>query len=481
MRPPDIAGFEYRRELARGGHSVVLLYRQLSPARDVAVKVIQVGAATGRVAEADAMARLGMHANIVPVFATGFDGASPYIVMAYCPGEDLWTLVRRGPFDVRKVLRIGVQIADAVQAAHALGIVHHDIKPANILTDEFRVPRLTDFGVAGLLAGDPDTGQVAVSLPWAPPEILRGDRGGPAADVYALGATLWNLLAGRSPFERPGDNSAAAMESRILAAQAPPTGRADVPADLERLLAAMLAKSPAARPASAQEVAQRLERIETRLGGPVRADAPWHPPSAVPTLPQPATVPEEADVLTRTHIRRAGPDGRLEPLPDQTVRKPRATPPAAVETPSVRRLRWPVAVGVAAAAALTLAVAFAVTGADDDPGAVGAGPDPTVDAGRTDPVQDAGAQGDAVPPGTPTVAAARTDPGHLRFTWTYSAPYDSDTFRWRTADGSRSGDLADAALDLDAPAGAEVCVQVKVIRVDGANAAVDWSPPGCGR
>jgi serine/threonine protein kinase len=489
---PVIPGHEYQRELNRGGHSIVLLYRQLKPARDVAVKVILTDT-VGPIAEADTMARLSNHANIVSIFSTGSDGPRPYIVMAYCPGDDLWTLVRQGPFEVRKVVRIGVQVAEAVLAAHRLSIVHHDIKPANILTDEFRLPRLTDFGIAEMLAGNPAAGQVAVSLPWAPPEVLRGDPGGPAADVYSLGATLWNLLTGRSPFEQAGNNTAAAMEARILNTQAPPTGRPDVPPDLERLLARMLAPSPAARPASAEEVVRRLEQIETALGGPVRADSPWHRDPAAARKPKPATPvtpaqappePAEEEVLTRTFIRKPGARGRLEPLPeafpDQTRLKHRPGPSSTVDedpvrppAPAPRRRRWIAAAAVTLAAAAVAAVLLNQQHGEDEarPGASTA--DRPAD-------QDAGAGGDAVPPGVPTVTATRSDAAHLHFAWTYSAQFASDTFAWRTADG-RTGTAAKPELDLEAAAGPEICLQVKVIRADGGNGTVDWSPAGCAR
>jgi serine/threonine protein kinase len=483
VQPPSIAGYEFRGRIAGGGHSVVLRYHQVREQRDVAVKVLTLrgaerGASARVVAEANKMAKLSNHGNIVSVFFSAEDGDRPYIVMAYCPGEDLWTLLKRGPFTVRRVLRIGVQIADALQAAHALGIIHRDIKPANILTDEYRNPRLTDFGIS-VLNEDPgdEDGGVAVSVPWAPPEVLRGEPAGITADVYSLGATLWNLLTGRMPFARPGDNAPEAMEARILAGRAPRTGRTDVPPELEQFLARMLAPAPGSRPATAQDVVRELQRIEAAYGGPVRAEDPWHETATAPA-PAPVTVPDDDALLTRTRVRRPK---RAEPgVETRTKRRtpaPPVTPVVVAPEPEepARHRRW-----VLAAAALVLAAtgtaAFALTRGDDPPA------ERTGQAGQeTAPAQDAGAGGDLVPPGVPTVVAERTDPTHLRFTWTYSAPYDSDTFAWQTKDGAKTGVVDGPTVDVEAPAGTEVCVQVRVVRADGGNGTVEWSPAGCGR
>ncbi|MEV4512582.1 serine/threonine-protein kinase [Dactylosporangium sp. NPDC049525] len=492
VQPPVIAGYEFRGRIAGGGHSVVLRYHQVREQRDVAVKVLTLrgaerGASARVVAEANKMAKLSNHGNIVSVFFSAEDGDRPYIVMAYCPGEDLWTLLKRGPFTVRRVLRIGVQIADALQAAHALGIIHRDIKPANILTDEYRNPRLTDFGIS-VLNEDPgdEDGGIAVSVPWAPPEVLRGEPADTTADIYSLGATLWNLLTGRMPFAvspaRPGDNSPEAMEARILAGRAPRTGRADVPPELEQFLARMLAPAPGSRPAAALDVVRELQRIEAACGGPVRADDPWHQQPTTPAA-MPATAPANASVtdndealLTRTRIRRPKPaEPGVETRTQRRTAAPPATPVAATEPEEPpRNRRW-----MLAAAALVLvagAVVYAAIGGDDPPA------ERTGQAGQeTAPAQDAGAGGDLVPPGIPTVVAERTDPAHLRFTWTYSAPYDSDTFAWQTKDGAKTGVVDSPTVDVEAPAGTEVCVQVRVVRADGGNGTVDWSPAGCGR
>ena len=166
------------------------------------------------------------------------------------------------------MLRIGIQIGSAVETSHRHGVLHRDIKPQNILTDSYGEPALTDFGIATTKGGD---GPEGLSVPWSPPEILYGTApGDQRSDVYSLGATLWHLLVGRSPFEEPGgDNGTFALMRRIKSDPPPRTQRADVPDSLERLLRQAMAKDPAARPQSAMELIRGLQSVEQELRLPL--------------------------------------------------------------------------------------------------------------------------------------------------------------------------------------------------------------------
>ncbi len=275
--PPRIPGYHHLRDLGRGGFSNVYLYEQEMPARQVAVKVLRIDPLDARqrtafTAEANTMALLE-HPNIVPVLAAAFTGeGQPYLVMTYCPDGDLAHRVRTRPLSLADALRTGIQLASAVETAHRAGVLHRDVKPANVLFRRDGTPALTDFGIA--LAGADPLGDDAIgfSVPWAAPEILAGQSTGtPLSDVYSLGATIWHTLVGRHPFwvaSAPGTDRQQAQSQlidRILRAPVPATGVSGIPPELERLLARCLAKQPSHRPQSALEVARLLQQVEASL------------------------------------------------------------------------------------------------------------------------------------------------------------------------------------------------------------------------
>ena len=159
---------------------------------------------------------------------------------------------------VSEAVATGIKLASAIETAHRSGILHRDIKPSNVLVTTYSEPALTDFGIAGGMHDVDADADVRISYPWSPPELLDGrSNGSVASDVYSLGATIWNLLVGRSPFSIPsGDNSSRALTARILHSTPPRTQRPDVPPALDLLLQQCLAKEPDHRPASAMEVAR---------------------------------------------------------------------------------------------------------------------------------------------------------------------------------------------------------------------------------
>jgi tRNA A-37 threonylcarbamoyl transferase component Bud32 len=271
--PAGLPGYRFIKHIGAGGNAQVYLYEQELPHRKVAVKVLNDSALSEAArrrftAEANVTADLA-HRHIVQVFDANVtaDGR-PYLVMPYYPQPNLSVRARRSHFSVADVLRIGIQIGSAVETSHRRGVLHRDIKPQNILTDSYGEPALTDFGIATTKADD---GPEGLSVPWSPPEILYGiSPGDQRADVYSLGATLWHLLVGRSPFEEPGgDNGTFALMGRIKSDPPPRTQRADVPGSLERLLRQAMAKDPAARPQSAMELIRALQSVEQELRLPL--------------------------------------------------------------------------------------------------------------------------------------------------------------------------------------------------------------------
>jgi eukaryotic-like serine/threonine-protein kinase len=273
---PVIPGFRFVEHLGSGGFADVFLYEQEWPRQRVAVKVVRPDVPLDDrekqlfTAEANAMARLADHPYIVSVITAGVtqDGGRPYLVMRYCPPPDLGVRVRSNPMPVVDAVATGIKLASAIETAHRSGILHRDIKPSNVLVTTYHEPALTDFGIAGHMADIEGDSDVRISYPWSPPELLDGrSNGSVASDVYSLGATIWHLLVGRSPFSIPsGDNSTRALSARILHAAPPATQRPDVPPALDRLLQQCLAKQPAHRPQSALELARSLQRIESAAG-----------------------------------------------------------------------------------------------------------------------------------------------------------------------------------------------------------------------
>jgi serine/threonine-protein kinase PknK len=270
--PPHIPGFTYVSLLGSGGFSDVYLYEQDRPRRKVAVKVLlsdlkTEGARRRFESEANLMAQLSSHPYIVTIFeAEVTEAGHSYLAMEYCSRPSLDVRYRRQRFSVDEVLAVGIQVASAVETAHRAGIAHRDIKPANILVTDYNRPALTDFGISGTLGGDADD-DAGMSIPWSPPEqFTDGAIDGVMVDVWALGATLYTLLAGRSPFVMPGaDNSQRELISRITSMPLPRLGRADVPASLELALATAMAKSAVSRYSSAHAFALALQRIQAEL------------------------------------------------------------------------------------------------------------------------------------------------------------------------------------------------------------------------
>jgi serine/threonine protein kinase len=269
--PPTIPGFEYVCLLGMGGFADVFKYRQEFPRRSVAVKVLLSGsldraARDAFIAEANVMAQLSHHPSIVTVYHADIaPEGTPYLIMEYCARPSLGTRYRAERFTVEEVLRTGIRVASAVEAAHHLGILHRDIKPANILATDFGWPALTDFGIAATLESTSATS--GMSIPWAAPELLADvPRGDARGDVYSLGATVYSLLAGRSPFEIPGrSNGSADLVSRIERSQLPPIERADVSTNLQSVLSKAMAKKPASRFHSALAFAHALQQVERSM------------------------------------------------------------------------------------------------------------------------------------------------------------------------------------------------------------------------
>jgi tetratricopeptide (TPR) repeat protein len=285
------AGYEIVSELGRGGMGVVYLARQKGLNRLVALKMILAGAHAGLEererfrAEAEAVAQL-QHPHIVQVFEVGAHEGRPFFSMEYVPGGSLDRHLAGTPQPARAAAELVCTLAGAVQAAHERGIVHRDLKPANVLLASDRrasslacpaeegkqgclpydaVPKITDFGLAKRLdtsSGRTPSRAVLGTPSYMAPEQAQGRSGtaGPAVDVYALGAILYECLTGRPPFkaETPLDT----MVQVVAEDPVPPRSlQPKVPRDLETVCLKCLHKEPSKRYASAAELADDLTRF----------------------------------------------------------------------------------------------------------------------------------------------------------------------------------------------------------------------------
>jgi serine/threonine protein kinase len=261
--------------------------------RTVAIKVLLVdGDATTHAQyqrELETTVLLSSQAHIVGIIDTGTTQAgNPYIVMEYCPGGSYAQILKqRGPLPVDEVVDVGTKIAEALQAAHDVGVLHRDVKPSNILRSAFG-PALADFGIARAPHQLHGTVSMDRMTPHhASPEAMRKGNQSPASDLYSLASTMWHLLAGRPPFSDPARpiTDLDELRQRVLSEPAPAVPRPDVPDWLQRELARALAKEPGQRHPSAHTFAEILRYHAYRARDEMSA---WPSPSPDP---QPVPVP----------------------------------------------------------------------------------------------------------------------------------------------------------------------------------------------
>jgi serine/threonine-protein kinase len=367
--PGRVLGGRYRlvQPIARGGMATVWLADDPVLSRRVAVKILKDDLAADEATrarfrhEAIAAARLS-HPCIVSTYDTGDDDGTAYIVMELVEGPTLRKLIQEsGGLPVRDVVKLGTQVADALDAAHRAGLVHRDVKPANVLVPPRGPVKVTDFGIAKA-AGTDDltkTGTVMGTARYLAPEQVSGRPTDARTDVYALGLLLFECLTGHPPFG--GDTDVATAMARLTtSAPSIRAERADVPAALDDVIHRCLARNPEQRFETAAEVREALRRAELDPTGSVaRQPTGARPAVPAPSGPLPPPQPQPRSV--------GADDTNPAPVPA----------PAAAPARRRRRRVWPIVLLLLVIVAAAAVAVVLLASDDSTSGGAGKGPTPS--------------------------------------------------------------------------------------------------------
>ena len=252
--------------LGQGGSAQVYLAEDQALGREVAIKILDSDAARNSdlkkrfVKEARALAQLS-HPNICSVFDVGEVDGLPFIVMERLDQSLKGIIERHGALDIGEALRIALEVAAGLGAAHARGIVHCDMKPANVLFDKEGRAKIADFGIARTPQDSAETPQLFATALYVAPERVEGKPPTPATDIYGLGLILYEMLVGKPPFT--SSNPTVLLRDHVVRAPVPPSQlRSSLPRELDDIVQKALAKSPGLRFKNANDFAKALSRVE---------------------------------------------------------------------------------------------------------------------------------------------------------------------------------------------------------------------------
>jgi serine/threonine-protein kinase len=305
MKRKTIAHYEILRRLGTGGSGVVYAANDTLLQRPVVLKMLHTGLLTAEQMRSTVLreARLASaieHPNVCAIYEVGESGEEAYIAMQFVPGQPLDELIAAGPANLQLVLSVGIQIADGLQAAHALGIFHRDLKPQNVMLTDGGLVKILDFGLARRLTPedarfDPATPALAKdksvastftarggTIRYMAPEQFVTGHSSMQSDVWALGVILYELASGRHPFARPdAEDSQAIRAIQFLEPEDLSATVQEISPELKSVIAACLEKNPGARTASAADVREGLKTIMKAL----RIETGIIPGDAVANLP----------------------------------------------------------------------------------------------------------------------------------------------------------------------------------------------------
>ena len=289
MARKTIEHYEILRRLGAGGSGVVYLANDTLLQRPVVLKILRAGLMSveqmrNTMLREARMASAIEHPNVCNIYEVGESGDEAYIAMQYVPGQSLEQLIAKGPANLQLLLSVGIQIADGLHAAHALGIFHRDLKPQNVMLTDGGLVKILDFGLARRLRPDEavfdpakpvlarDAGAVAAytarggTIRYMAPELFVTGHSSVQSDVWALGVILYELACARHPFARPDDEDGRAI--RAIQFHEPPDLADLIPGislEMKSIVACCLEKNPGARAGSAAEVRESLKTLMKAL------------------------------------------------------------------------------------------------------------------------------------------------------------------------------------------------------------------------
>lgn len=462
--PPHLAGYRFVRVIGSGGTANVYLYEQQVPQRHVAIKVdkfpLKGEAARRRFhTEANTMAKLAAHPAILTLYdaAVTPDGHG-YLVLEYAPAGTYKQLSEKQPLTPQQVLDVGVRVCGALYTAHHAGIIHHDVKPANILVSQQGTPLLADFGISSPLYGLQDS--EGYSPAWAAPEVLReGGSGDEKSDIYSLAATLIGLLKGRSPFAFAFEpRSPKELENAILTKELPPFNGIGLPKEWERTFRKALDKNPENRHYSALEFARDLQRIQHDAYGfqtPVEAHgtAPYRDTTTAKT--------KSIESEDRPHL----PSRRTEGPHHETTQSLNARPQIG---PIIMVITFLMCVASAAWFLVLQPNTIDVAGVSRGSKSAQTTSTPTSTRDGDSDVATA-PTAEEVP--SPRAKKSVINGTTATFEWTNPAPKENDTYFWKrlSSDESASNDTAGSTtkkktMRLGSVTASQLCIQVSLVR-----------------
>ncbi|MGN0108807.1 MAG: serine/threonine-protein kinase [Bifidobacterium sp.] len=457
-----IPGYTPITRLGSGSEAEVCLYRQHVPDRLVAIKIskqiLDSQVANRFRSESDFMGQISAHPYILSIYGSGITATGHgYTVFEYAPGGNFKAFLEHDRLTADQMLTIGIDLASALFAAHRKGIIHRDIKPSNILINAQHMPMLADFGIAGTIYGGPGVG---FTVAWAPPEVLaNGGGGNEASDIYSLGATLFAMVTGQSPYEYAyaddlGDSHrrerAERLQAIILAKPLPAFHRPDIPAPVERVLHKAMSWAPEDRYYSALEFARDMQRAQQEVYGHATR----------------TTIEGEADAPADLRpVSQASPQSLSTAIPHK--RSSWVKPLVAVLSV------------VAAITVLALVFVFAVapnmdTALDNSAMQVSSGGigDNHAEEQRKEDDPDSAVTSGSVPQVHDLTGTYNAVGDKVTFTWINPEPQDGDTYAWAIvgdtdAPAGAQGTLnSSTSIEIDSSGEAHTCIQVSLIRAD---------------